>query len=138
MEQAQDLSGGSSRRRQELQLEMERLRSSQQQAERTLDARERAHRQRVKGLEEQVSRWALPLPRTSLLPVLSGKKAGWVWGRELFCPHTGSVGLCLGLAAADSVLFRTGNSGGWRGSMLGLPPPPAPAAHLLPFRRSPR
>uniref|UniRef100_K7FYX7 Ciliary rootlet coiled-coil, rootletin n=1 Tax=Pelodiscus sinensis TaxID=13735 RepID=K7FYX7_PELSI len=38
----------------ELQLEIERLRGSQIQAERTLEARERAHRQRVKGLEEQI------------------------------------------------------------------------------------
>ena len=35
-------------------METERLRTSQLQAERTLEARERAHRQRVKGLEEQV------------------------------------------------------------------------------------
>nr|XP_025036497.1 rootletin [Pelodiscus sinensis] len=40
--------------RAELQLEIERLRGSQIQAERTLEARERAHRQRVKGLEEQI------------------------------------------------------------------------------------
>ena len=36
-------------------METERLRTAQFQAERTLEARERAHRQRVKGLEEQVS-----------------------------------------------------------------------------------
>ena len=36
-------------------METERLRSSQIQAERTLEARERSHRQRVKGLEEQVA-----------------------------------------------------------------------------------
>lgn len=36
-------------------METDRLRSSQTQAEKTLDARERAHRQRVKGLEEQVA-----------------------------------------------------------------------------------
>ena len=36
-------------------METERLRTAQMQAERTLEARERAHRQRVKGLEEQVS-----------------------------------------------------------------------------------
>ena len=35
-------------------METERLRSAQIQAERMLEARERAHRQRVKGLEEQV------------------------------------------------------------------------------------
>lgn len=38
----------------ELQQEVERLRSAQVQTERTLEARERAHRQRVSGLEEQV------------------------------------------------------------------------------------
>lgn len=38
----------------EYQIEIEKLRSAQFQAERTLDARERAHHQRVKGLEEQV------------------------------------------------------------------------------------
>lgn len=38
----------------ELQQEVERLRSAQVQTERTLEARERAHRQRVRGLEEQV------------------------------------------------------------------------------------
>lgn len=44
----------------ELQQEVERLRSAQVQTERTLEARERAHRQRVRGLEEQVLRsdWA--------------------------------------------------------------------------------
>ena len=35
-------------------METERLRSGQIQAERMLEARERAHRTRVKGLEEQV------------------------------------------------------------------------------------
>lgn len=47
----------------ELQQEVERLRSAQVQTERTLEARERAHRQRVRGLEEQVLRpdWA-PAP----------------------------------------------------------------------------
>ena len=35
-------------------METERLRSAQQQAERLLEAREKAHRQKVKGLEEQV------------------------------------------------------------------------------------
>ena len=38
-------------------METERLRTAQMQAERTLEARERAHRQRVKGLEEQVGIW---------------------------------------------------------------------------------
>lgn len=36
-------------------METERLRSAQIQAERTLEAREKSHRQRVKGLEEQVA-----------------------------------------------------------------------------------
>jgi len=36
-------------------METERLRSAQDQAERTLDARERQNRQRVKGLEETIS-----------------------------------------------------------------------------------
>ncbi len=40
--------------RQELDLETERMRDSQQQAERALEAREKAHRQRVHCLEEQV------------------------------------------------------------------------------------
>lgn len=35
-------------------METERLRTAQIQAERTLEARERANRQKVKGLEEQV------------------------------------------------------------------------------------
>lgn len=39
----------------ELDLETERLRDSQLQAEEALEARERAHRQRVKCLEEQVT-----------------------------------------------------------------------------------
>lgn len=42
------------RYRQETELETERLRSAQLQAERLLESRERAHRHRVKGLEEQV------------------------------------------------------------------------------------
>lgn len=42
------------RHRQETELEIDRLRTAQIQSERTLEARERAHRQRVKGLEEQV------------------------------------------------------------------------------------
>lgn len=52
---SQALMETAARHRQELQMEIERLRNAQIQAERTLDARERAHRQRVKGLEEQVS-----------------------------------------------------------------------------------
>ena len=43
------------RHRAETEMETERLRSAQIQAERTLEARERSHRQRVKGLEEQVA-----------------------------------------------------------------------------------
>lgn len=56
----------------ELQQEVARLRSAQVQTERTLEARERAHRQRVRGLEEQVLRpgWAPapPLLGTSRTP----------------------------------------------------------------------
>jgi len=44
------------RHRQESELEMERLCTAQQQAERLLETKERAHRQQVKGLEEQVFR----------------------------------------------------------------------------------
>jgi len=43
------------RHRAETEMETERLRSAQDQAERTLDARERQNRQRVKGLEETIS-----------------------------------------------------------------------------------
>merc|ERR1712227_1059897 len=42
-----------SRHRQESDAEMERLRSAHAQAERTLESRERSHRQRIRGLEEQ-------------------------------------------------------------------------------------
>lgn len=42
------------RHHQELDLEMDRLRDCQLQAERALECREKAHRQRVKCLEEQV------------------------------------------------------------------------------------
>ena len=45
-----------SRHRQEVELEGERAKQSQSQLEKTQMARERAHKQRVKGLEEQVSR----------------------------------------------------------------------------------
>lgn len=45
--------------RRELQQEVERLRSAQVQTERTLEARERAHLQKVRGLEEQVGRCCL-------------------------------------------------------------------------------
>ncbi|XP_028300551.1 rootletin [Gouania willdenowi] len=43
------------RHHQELDLETGRLRDSQNQAEHALESREKAHRQRVRGLEEQVS-----------------------------------------------------------------------------------
>jgi hypothetical protein len=43
------------RNRRETEAETERIRSSQTAAERALEAREKAHRARVKGLEEQVS-----------------------------------------------------------------------------------
>ena len=43
-----------SRHRQEVELESERAKQSQNQLEKTQVARERAHKQRVKGLEEQV------------------------------------------------------------------------------------
>ena len=43
------------RHRQEVDLESERAKQSQNQLEKTQLARERAHKQRVKGLEEQVS-----------------------------------------------------------------------------------
>ena len=42
------------RHRAETEMETERLRSAQIQAEKLLEARERAHRQKIKGLEEQV------------------------------------------------------------------------------------
>jgi rootletin len=45
-----------SRHRQEIEMESERSRLSQGQLEKTQIARERAHKQRIKGLEEQV-RW---------------------------------------------------------------------------------
>ena len=43
------------RHRAENEMETERLRQAQMQAEKLLDARERAHRQKVKGMEETVS-----------------------------------------------------------------------------------
>ena len=42
------------RNRRETDAETERIRTSQTAAERALEAREKAHRARVKGLEEQV------------------------------------------------------------------------------------
>merc|ERR1712187_496923 len=44
-----------SRHRQEADAKMERLRSAHAQAERTLESRERSHRQRIRGLEEQIT-----------------------------------------------------------------------------------
>merc|ERR1712130_373313 len=44
-----------SRHRQEADAEMERLRSAHSQSERTLESRERSHRQRIRGLEEQIT-----------------------------------------------------------------------------------
>uniref|UniRef100_A0A8C8DBX3 Rootletin-like coiled-coil domain-containing protein n=1 Tax=Oncorhynchus tshawytscha TaxID=74940 RepID=A0A8C8DBX3_ONCTS len=55
MEQSHNVSESSVRQRDEVMREAERLRVAQREAERTLAARERAHRHRVKGLEEQVS-----------------------------------------------------------------------------------
>lgn len=52
---AQRLIELTSRHRSETEMETERLRTAQMQAERTLEARERSHRQRVRGLEEQVA-----------------------------------------------------------------------------------
>lgn len=43
------------RTRRETEAETERIRTSQTAAERALEGREKAHRARVKGLEEQVS-----------------------------------------------------------------------------------
>lgn len=52
---AQQLVELTSRHQLDMELETERLRTAQLQAERTLEARERTHRQKVKILEEQVS-----------------------------------------------------------------------------------
>lgn len=54
MEQSQSLCESLVRQCDEAQREAERLRSSFREAERTLGIRERSHRHRVKGLEEQV------------------------------------------------------------------------------------
>lgn len=51
---AQRLLEVTARHYQELDLETDRLRDSQLEAERALETREKAHRQRVKCLEEQV------------------------------------------------------------------------------------
>lgn len=57
MEQAhaKHLNELASRHRAESELELERLRCGKAQAERALEARERAHKQRVRALEDQVS-----------------------------------------------------------------------------------
>uniref|UniRef100_A0A3P9BZZ5 Ciliary rootlet coiled-coil, rootletin n=1 Tax=Maylandia zebra TaxID=106582 RepID=A0A3P9BZZ5_9CICH len=55
MEQSHSLCESLVRQREEAQREAERLRTSFRDIERTLGTRERAHRHRVKGLEEQVS-----------------------------------------------------------------------------------
>lgn len=55
MEQSHSLCESLVKQRDEAQRESERLRSSYRDMERTLGTRERAHRHRVKGLEEQVS-----------------------------------------------------------------------------------
>ena len=44
------------RNRQEIEIESERAKQAQIQLEKTQAARERAHKQRVRGLEEQVSK----------------------------------------------------------------------------------
>lgn len=64
----------------EVEREVERLRSAQVQTERTLEARERAHRQRVRGLEEQVLRpgRVLALPQ-DIAEAPSGGGAGEGW-----------------------------------------------------------
>lgn len=54
-EQSHSLCESLVRQRDEAQREAERLRTSFRDVERTLGTRERAHRHRVKGLEEQVS-----------------------------------------------------------------------------------
>lgn len=61
----------------ELQQEVERLRSAQVRTERTLEARERAHRQRVSGLEEQVQG---PFLREG-----AGMEL-WGWREDWSCP----------------------------------------------------
>lgn len=47
------------RNRRETEVETERIRSSQTAAERALEAREKSHRARVKGLEDQVNQFLL-------------------------------------------------------------------------------
>lgn len=55
LEQSHSLCESLARQREEAQRDAERLRTSFKDAERTLGARERVHRHRVKGLEEQVN-----------------------------------------------------------------------------------
>lgn len=81
MEQSQTAGESSARQRDEVQREMERLRLAQRDAERTLAARERAHRQRTKGLEEQVTR----PPTRPQDPVLLSYS--WVTQGEMVCLH---------------------------------------------------
>ena len=50
-----------SRHRQEVELEAERAKQTHGQLEKTQLAREKAHKQRVKGLEEQVITWKTEL-----------------------------------------------------------------------------
>lgn len=54
MEQSHGLCDNMLRQRDDAQREMERLRTNYRELERTLGTRERAHRHRLKGLEEQV------------------------------------------------------------------------------------
>lgn len=54
MEQSQSVCESSLRQRDEAQREADRLRTNYREVERTLATRDRAHRHRVKGLEEQV------------------------------------------------------------------------------------
>ncbi len=52
---AQRLIDLTTRNRKESEMEVERLRASQLQTEKQLESREKSHRQRVKGLEEQIA-----------------------------------------------------------------------------------
>ncbi|XP_044540449.1 rootletin-like [Gracilinanus agilis] len=55
MEQGQSLLEMGGPTQLELQQELERLRGAQAQSERTMEARERVHRQRIRGLEDHIS-----------------------------------------------------------------------------------
>uniref|UniRef100_A0A183ACT8 Cilia- and flagella-associated protein 157 n=1 Tax=Echinostoma caproni TaxID=27848 RepID=A0A183ACT8_9TREM len=72
---AQRLAEVASKQRAETEMEMERLRHNQIQAERALEARERAHRQRVKVLEDQMGaiREQLATETRKRQQLLSGK-----------------------------------------------------------------